>query len=33
MDADFLERIQRLQLTTEEDETITICPVRRRDPG
>lgn len=30
MDADFLERIQRLQLTTEEDETITICPVRRK---
>nr|POF16038.1 hypothetical protein CFP56_45027 [Quercus suber] len=31
MDADFLERIQRMQLTTEEDETITIRPVRRQE--
>ena len=31
MDANFLERIQRMQLTTEEDETITICLVRRQE--
>ncbi|XP_050290445.1 uncharacterized protein LOC126728703 [Quercus robur] len=31
MDADFLEKIQKLQLTTEEDETITIRPVRRKE--
>ncbi|KAL0017445.1 hypothetical protein SO802_004514 [Lithocarpus litseifolius] len=31
MDADVLERIQQLQLTTEEDEAITIRPVRRKE--
>ena len=31
MDADFLKRIQQLQLTTEEDEAITIRPVRRKE--
>ena len=31
MDADFLERIQQLQLTTEEEEAITIRLVRREE--
>jgi len=31
MDSEFLDRIQKLQLTTEEDEAITIRPVRRKE--
>ena len=31
MDADVLERIQQLQLTTEEDKAITIRPIRRKE--
>ena len=31
MDSDFLDHIQKLQLTTEEDEAITIRPIRRKE--
>ena len=31
MDSELLDRIQRMQLTTEEDEAITVRPIRRKE--
>lgn len=31
MEADILDRIQSMQLTTEEDETMVIRPMRRQE--
>ena len=31
MDSDFLERIQKMQLTTDEDEAMTVRSVRRQE--
>lgn len=33
MDSKFLERIQQMKLTVDEDEAMTVCPVPRRDSG
>ncbi|KAK9997339.1 hypothetical protein SO802_022025 [Lithocarpus litseifolius] len=31
MNSEIVDHIQRMQLTTNEDETITICPLRRKE--
>ena len=31
MDSEFLERIQRMKLTVDEDEAMTVRPVRRQE--